>query len=445
MKELFLGDSVTLYGGDSRTVLLEIPDNSIDSVVTDPPYALVSIVKRFGKTDQSDDTQTSDRSRKGSDGYARLAKGFMGKEWDNGETAFASTFWAEIFRVLKPGGHVAAFSGTRTYHRLAVAIEDSGFEIRDMIAWTYGTGFPKSHNVSKAIDRHNGDKREQIKLTSVRNQKAAGGGRDGAVGATRPFIEKALAQGFHMTDGPSAASAASAASAEWDGYGTALKPALEPICLARKPLIGTVAENVLEHRTGALNIDGCRVEVEGEKGRWPANVIHDGSDEVLAGFPHTASGKPGVMRKGVNDGAAYGKESRAPGTQMTGFGDEGNAARFFYSVKADSEDRFGSKHPTVKPVDLMQWLVRLITPKGGVTLDPFAGTGTTGEAAWREGVRAILIEREQEYLKDIRVRLTHADSGPMTRQHARTKNSSPKEEEIGGLFGNQTEKFGSKE
>jgi hypothetical protein len=234
-------------------------------------------------------------------------------------------------------------------------------------------------------------------------------------------------------------------AAEWEGWGTALKPAFEPIVLARKSLSEkTVAANMLKWGTGALNIDGCRIGAEGGTvyggkregandstvnaygnglnaktaisveglGRWPANVVHDGSDEVVGMFPNTASGKPGIMRKGVNDGACYGAESRPPGTPMTGFGDSGSAARFFYSAKADSDDRLGSKHPTVKPVDLMQWLVRLITPPKGTVLDPFAGTGSTAEAAFYEGASCILIERETGYQADIRRRMALVWAGP---------------------------------
>jgi site-specific DNA-methyltransferase (adenine-specific) len=383
----FLDGKVTLHGGDCRDILKAIPDASIDSVVTDPPYALVSIQKRFGKTGSA----AVKVPEGGSGAYARASAGFMGKQWDTGETAFCDQFWSEVLRVLKPGGHVAAFSGTRTYHRMAVSIEDAGFEIRDQIGWAYGSGFPKSHNIG-------------------------------------------------------------------NGFGTALKPAWEPICLARKPLTGTVANNVLEHGTGALNIDGCRIEggerlhrdatakttpsqfgaMGGSKaigttdlGRWPANLIHDGSDEVVALFPETASGKPGVMRKGTNDGACYGAESRPAGTQMTGIGDSGSAARFFYTAKADASDRLGSKHPTVKPIDLMQWLCRLITPPGGVILDPFAGTGTTGEAAWREGMRAILIEREDEYQADIARRMDLAGNPSKRAAVAATKNQI---DDLGPLF-----------
>ena len=345
---------VSLHGGDCLEVLKTLPDSSIDACVTDPPYHLTSIVKRFGGANAA-------ACKEGTDGsFARLSRGFMGKQWDGGDIAFRPELWAEVLRVLKPGGHMVAFSGTRTYHRMACAIEDAGFEIRDMIQWVYGSGFPKSHNVGKGIDKE-------------------------ATGAAK----------------------------QWDGWGTALKPANEPLCFARKPLSEkTVAANVLKWGTGAINIGGCRVEMGAEynsesiqrqqnsagaikgafgaasligkeiptynkKGRWPANLIHDGSDEVLAGFPDTDK--------------------------------SGSAARFFYCAKASKAERGeGNKHPTVKPLKLMQYLCRLITPPGGVVLDPFAGSGTTGLAAASEGFSAVLIEREAEYQEMIAKRMERA-------------------------------------
>ena len=478
---LFLDGKVSLYGGDCRDVLRSLADNSVDSVVTDPPYALVSIVKRFGKTALGDATDTADRSRKGADGYARLAKGFMGKAWDNGEAAFAVEFWADVLRVLKPGGHVAAFSGTRTYHRLACAIEDAGFEIRDSLQWLYGSGFPKSHDVSKGIDKAMGVERGKVLVPAgqVRNPKATGGGKDGLDGATRPFIVKAAQAGFHEAVSDEAVSDE---AVSYQGWGTALKPAVEPICLARKPLSEkTVAANVLKWGVGALNINASRIPFVGMNdaaaaaaaaaaavgfsasrargtavqsnsigkesrggentydpfalaGRWPANVLIDGSPEVLAGFPESA-GAQGVVSgnepSGAGGGVSMGLMGRVASAPPRG--DSGSAARFFYSAKADDDDRIGSKHPTVKPVNLMQWLVRLITPKGGVTLDPFAGTGTTGEAAWREGFRAILIERESEYQADIARRMEYALAGPDARRQAIIK-ATGKVDDAGPLF-----------
>lgn len=416
----FLDGRVTLYGGDSRHVLRLLPDNSIDSVVTDPPYALVSIQKRFGGANA--------KPTRDGDVYSRASAGFMGKNWDTGETAFAVEFWAEVYRVLKPGGHVVAFSGTRTYHRMACAIEDAGFEIRDQLAWAYGSGFPKSHDVSKAIDKAAGIWRGR-----------AGTVKENTVGQAAKGTE------YERTD---KGDPATPQAAEWQGWGTALKPSWEPICMGRKPLIGTVAENVLEHGTGALNIDGCRVgdevrhasftslapckgnrlgdadtsaarrgtqgEPKAYVGRWPANIVHDGSDDVLSCFPEIKTSKATVTSK---PGAVYGAGKGLPShTGTYGFDETGSAARFFYTAKADKLDRIGSKHPTVKPVDLMQWLVRMVTPPGGTTLDPFAGSGSTGEAAWREGMRCILIERETEYQADIAERLRLANAGPATRK-----------------------------
>lgn len=363
---------IKVVHGDSREAIREIPDASIDSCVTDPPYALISIVKRFGADGAAE-------AKSGKSGvYKRASSGFMGQLWDTGEVAHDPEFWREVYRVLKPGAHVVAFSGTRTQHRQTCAIEDAGFEIRDQIGWLFGSGFPKSHN-------------------------------------------------------------------QPGGIGTALKPAWEPVCLARKPLIGTVAANIAEHGTGGLNIDGCRIgdsggakseggdirresqagaigsyatspKVEG-LGRWPANVVHDGSDEVVDAFPQSdIGGGPRAARQTEGSVWAIGADrSSVPGGAQ--YGDVGSAARFFYSAKADAEDRLGSKHPTVKPVDLMAWLCRLVTPAGGTVLDPFAGTGTTGLAAMREGFDCILIEREAQYVADIERRLAWArGEGRLTAQ-----------------------------
>lgn len=364
---------VTLRCGDSRQLIRELTDNSIDACVTDPPYALVSITRRFGKPSAAP-------ARVGATGaYARASAGFMGQAWDTGETAFDPAFWVEIQRVLKPGAHLAAFGGTRTYHRLVCAIEDAGFEIRDQLAWVYGSGFPKSHNQA----------------------------------------------------GP------------WEGWGTALKPAFEPIVLARKPLDGTVEENLRRWGVGALNIDACRVAPddaagsgrEGEasaqrryadaggttfamtpgprggdaRGRWPANLVHDGSSEVVAAFPPAA----GQLRAVTGDEdaaqtrAIYGqfKGRRPPAPPR---GDGGSVARFFYSAKASRQERDGSEHPTVKPIKLKRWLCRMLAPQGAVILDPFAGSGTTGVAAVQEKQCAVLFEREPRFCADIDRRVAKA-------------------------------------
>lgn len=414
-----------LIHSDCLEALKNLPDNSVDSVVTDPPYGL----------------------------------SFMGKKWDYDVPS--EEIWAECLRVLKPGGHLLAFAGTRTQHRMSVRIEDAGFEIRDMIAWVYGSGFPKSLDVSKAIDNAAGAEREII-------------GKN-VYAARRPNKEYEHEQKWGSTLGGSdtanITAPATPEAQQWQGWGTALKPALEPITVARKPLIGTVAENVLTHGTGALNIDGCRVEhktinggnladnphlrgtkkrsppvatafgregdetaLTAQAGRWPANLIHDGSEEVLDGFPDGAPAKAGRTAKrggsnwhgrdGLGTPEAIGTWPADPG---------GSAARFFYCPKASKKDRdeglegfalrvaggmsgrhdgtLGSvtmsrnTHPTVKPTDLMRYLCRLVTPPNGTVLDPFMGSGSTGKAAMLEGFNFIGIEREAEYIEIAKARI----------------------------------------
>jgi DNA modification methylase len=458
-----LDSGVTLYSADCLAVLPTLADCSVDSCVTDPPYHLQSIHKRFAAKGRD---ETSERYTAGP--YGRTAAGFMGKKWDGGDIAFRPAVWREVFRMLKPGAHLLAFGGTRTYHRMACAIEDAGFEIRDCIQWLYGSGFPKSRDVSKAIDKAVGAKGTFGDPKSVAHagwiDRGAMRGADGHEGYQRPWmqdeeaIDRAARQyipGSHE-------------GTHWSGFGTALKPACEPIVLARKPLSEpNVAANVLEWGTGALNIDGCRVEgpMDGvwgtsnktinqdrmfngspemgdyrsaphDAGRWPANVIHDGSDEVVAGFPETASGlyKPSHADKGKQSGILGAMNGRE--REHETFGDAGSAARFFYTAKADSDDRLGSKHPTIKPLDLMQYLVRLVTPPNGLVLDPFAGTGTTGEACFRERMRAILIEKEAEYQADIRRRMKLALAGPDERARAAIKEKlKDKPVDAGPLFG----------
>jgi site-specific DNA-methyltransferase (adenine-specific) len=390
---------------------------SVDSIVSDPPYGL----------------------------------SFMGKGWDHGVPG--QSFWAEALRVAKPGAHLLAFGGTRTYHRLACAIEDAGWEIRDCVMWVYGSGFPKSMDVSKAIDKAAGAEREVV------GQRTTGVGTGN--GST-PL----MGDGNRDITAP-----ATAAARQWAGWGTALKPAWEPIIVARKPLDGTVAANVLKYGTGAINVDGCRVGTDGGckgagrgpqgavhgdglngafapavlgLGRWPANLIHDGSDEVVGLFPETTSN----VRKpsGKDDRGIPGFVMRRVDSDERGHCDSGSAARFFYCAKASKADRdeglegfalrsaseccedrepgsagldnpragagrtSGARniHPTVKPTSLMRYLCRLVTPPGGVVLDPFTGSGSTGKGAMLEGFRFIGIEREAEYLEIARARIDAA-------------------------------------
>jgi site-specific DNA-methyltransferase (adenine-specific) len=394
-------DGCTLYNEDCRFILPTL--HNVDSIVTDPPYHLTSIVKRFGKPNSAPAKSNGETGV-----YGRSARGFMGKTWDGGDIAFDPELWKLCLNALKPGGHLLAFGGTRTYHRMACAIEDAGFEIRDCIAWVYGSGFPKSHNLSD----------------------------------------------------------------EWAGWGTALKPAFEPIIVARNPISEkSVAANVLEHGTGALNIDGCRVEtgdllgggaekrvaIEGKHegwarpwmhnkeavdahadrvrsnvrraeslGRWPANFIHDGSEEVVRLFPETASGSIALHHQRTSTKTKHSFGERAAPPEET-FGDAGSAARFFYCSKADKDDRLKSKHPTVKPIDLMAYLVRLVTQPGGTVLDPFAGSGSTGMACMREGMNCILIEREEEYFADILHRVSHV-RGEDTPLFAQVETTAPEKQ-----------------
>jgi site-specific DNA-methyltransferase (adenine-specific) len=375
-----------LHLGDCLTVLQALPDASVDSVVTDPPYGLR----------------------------------FMGKRWDYDVPTVE--VWEQCLRVLKPGGHLLAFAGTRTQHRMAVRIEDAGFEIRDMIAWVYGSGFPKSLDVSKAIDGHvTGGRSDSLALRQV-NETRPGEAtvRPTSTNGHRGIVGSADAGPSVKRNAP-----ATPEAQQWAGWGTALKPSLEPITVARKPFTGTVAANVLEHGTGALNIDGCRIPGEvpsvpqpdftkanrrtscgldaharidkmskAPGGRWPANLIHDGSDEVVGLFPQSTStgGSGPASRQHQSDGRTISGSCSATG----GLGDTGSAARFFYTSKASRDDRDpGNNHPTVKPTDLMRYLCRLVTPPGGIVLDPFMGSGSTGKAALLEGFGFVGIEREE--------------------------------------------------
>lgn len=466
MKPIIATDRCFLFHGNSKELDLK---EIADSVVTDPPYEL----------------------------------GFMGKKWDAGGIAYDVNLWHRVYRALKPGGHLLAFGGTRTYHRMACAIEDAGFEIRDSLHWVYGSGFPKSLNVSKAIDDSLGAERKVVganpnhrPVSGVGYEGVYAGGNTGAAEIT---------------------SAGSPEAARWEGWGTALKPAHEPIILARKPLEGTVAANVLAHGTGGLNVDGCRIgdevrfnpkaggnafqmsvtgmpqDAEGRTatGRWPANFVLSHSDdcEVVGNAVQRgkAAGGSGVMGYHGADGVEErtpegppvevdvyrcaegcpvaeldaqsgksqsrkgkprkGKNGDGWGMESTGseYDDLGGASRFFYCAKPSRREReFGCEglpsktggeatdrvdgsdglnspraganrkggrsnfHPTVKPIELMRWLCRLVTPPGGVVLDPFAGSGTTGIAALKEGFEFIGVELTDEYIPIVEARLRAA-------------------------------------
>ena len=432
-----------LLVGNCLDTLKQLADSSIDSVVTDPPYEL----------------------------------GFMGKSWDSTGIAFNIAVWQECMRVLKPGGHLLAFSGSRTYHRMAVAIEDAGFEIRDQIMWLYGSGFPKSMAIDKAIDKAAKVERKVIgtdnsKLRPNRKSETEGG-------------ERILAGGFKADNGATITEPTTKEAKQWQGWGTALKPAHEPIVVARKPIsMKTVAENVLTYGTGAINIDASRVasditqdpnyrpnasnhnghgssfSINGENirlkndlpdsgfhnsaGRFPANVIHDGSDEVVELFPDT-KGKIAMSQQASTRGLYEGGTSLGDTKINDGITDNGSAARFFYCAKTSKSERnagldglqtkksgkmmrtanntsdqqsegferFGTKptanfHPTVKPLTLMRYLIKLVTPPNGTVLDPFLGSGSTAVAAVLDGFNWKGCEMTEDYLPIIKGRVEHA-------------------------------------
>jgi site-specific DNA-methyltransferase (adenine-specific) len=423
-----MSQTYKIHHGSNLDILPTLPDNSVDSIVTDPPYEL----------------------------------GFMGKSWDSTGIAYNVQMWKECLRVLKPGGHLLAFSGSRTYHRMAVAIEDAGFQIRDQMMWVYGSGFPKSHNIGKAVDKLQGNKRE------VLGERKAHDIRGGALmEASIPEFKKDVSTyQIKITKGNS----------DWEGWGTALKPAHEPIVLARKPIDGTIADNVLKWGVGGLNIDGCRVDFVSEEdrkesttknqhedfgtppmtnnqvygdysmmkpknyqptGRFPANFMHDGSQQVLDLFPQTGISAGG--KSGNSNAYQGGFNEDYYGEAKCGYGDNGSAARFFYCPKTSKKDRnegcedfedkkpayeshranyentkgietpyagtgrsgkdFKNNHPTVKPTELMRYLCRLVTPPNGTVLDPFNGSGSTGKGAVLEGFNYIGIELDPEYIK----------------------------------------------
>lgn len=423
-------EQFTLYNNDCLNVLRTMDDNSIDSCVTDPPYGL----------------------------------SFMGKAWDYDVPK--KEIWEEVLRVLKPGGHVLAFFGSRTYHRGVVQIEDAGFEIRDQIMWLYGSGFPKSYDVGQCIEKlqtTGKTRRPDRNLGNLPRNRFSGSEEDKLFSDTGGQIPLTTDE-----------------AKNWKGWGTALKPAHEPIVVARKPFKTSVAKNVLEYGTGALNIDECRVEVSKDddvfaknphtkggfghgnaavygdsngspeydpsKGRWPANIIHDGSDEVVSGFPESNSARIGNSNNPKRGGNSTPIWGMSDGRETNDYRDFGSAARFFYCAKASKTDKdegleqflakkvvsfqtgggasgkpsslsagrntqYKNIHPTVKPTELMKYLCRLVTPKNGIVLDPFMGSGSTGKAAIQEGFRFVGIEMSNEYFEIAKARIEYAVNG----------------------------------
>jgi site-specific DNA-methyltransferase (adenine-specific) len=429
---------MNLILGDCLDKLKELDDNSVDSIVTDPPYGL----------------------------------SFMGKKWDYDVPSQA--IWEECMRVLKPGGHLLAFAGSRTYHRMAVRIEDAGFEIRDQIMWVYGSGFPKSHNIGKGVDKLQGNEREVV----GENPNKKGRKSDGKVS----FVSDTL-----LGKGENAGVYVDKGNSQWEGWGTALKPAHEPIVMARKPLSeNTVVDNVLQWGTGGINIDDSRIGLDEEldksqlrtinrsqktekdgwgmnsngsdtaqvvrpEGRFPANIIFDEEAGKLldeqSGISKSTGGRNG-NKEGVGHNGIYGKYNGEVKDGNPGLGDVGGASRFFYCPKTSKTDRnegldefeektrsdmnkmmgksgnfktgsgndrtteFKNHHPTVKPTDLMLYLIRLVTPKGGTTLDPFMGSGSTGKAAVRGGFDFVGIEREKDYFQIAEARIQYEIDNP---------------------------------
>ena len=395
-----------LYCGDCLEILQDIPENSIDSIITDPPYEL----------------------------------GFMGKKWDSSGVAYSVDMWTECLRVLKPGGHLLSFGGTRTYHRMASAIEDAGFQIRDMINWCYGSGFPKSLSVGKAVDNLQGNEREEIGIYAEHSL-------DGAKRTKNPNIRQVNYGASDVWDRQ-----LTKGTSEWEGWGTALKPAHEPICMARKNLEKglTVAENVLKWGTGGLNIDVSRVSPTGDvsgwsktgskesentsmsgknyereskpdnpQGRFPANLIHDNSEEVRECFPETGKSKSanrGLQHSGRHGGNAsrffksiayYPKASKAERNrgcegleEKVGGGMAGTADQTLLTGSGNiRNNKMKNNHPTVKPIALMEYLINMVTREGQIVLDPFMGSGTTGVACERLNRKWIMIEKELKYVE----------------------------------------------
>ena len=568
---------IDLRHGDMRDVLPTLEAESVHSCVTDPPYHLTSgnLAVDWAALGPSGSKRISAGHTNGNGRGHKT--GFMGKQWDGGSIAFDPDTWRAVHRVLRPGGYLLAMGGTRTFHRLACAIEDAGFEVRDTIAWVYGSGFPKSLDIGKAIDRAAGAEREVVGLSATMS------GISDKHGSTDGRTTWDRVAAYVPITAP-----ATAAARQWNGWGTALKPSMELVVVARRPLSErTVAANVLKHSTGGINIDKCRVtaqrpsdtlsaweqdqylcascaehaeqikrpgspetrassatrraeptlsesqrkpsrdtlqntatgwsdgmlgadistssstDTSGKKltdqsqmdlssttstrtnsttglrtcnscgaaityatttecispatktspldvsqpksaetgsvliphgarksglgasprtdapgqpsARWPSNLAHDGSPEVEAAFAAFGQAGGGYgTAGGKQEHAAFGGGMKNRGNEI-GFGDTGTASRFFYSAKATSADRADSRHPTIKPVDLIRWLVKMVTPPNGTVLDPFAGSGTTGEAAMLEGFNAILIEREAEHAADIahRQRRWHGGDLPL--------------------------------
>ena len=420
-----------LYGAlnaDCLDAMKRMPDNSIDAIVTDPPYGINFMNKKWDSPGGMVGQMATGKEKRGGFAYGGShSRGY--KDCDLSQfQEYMTPLFQEMLRIAKPGAHLLAFGGTRTYHRLACAIEDAGWEIRDCVMWIYGQGFPKSMNVGLAIDKLLGQE-------SIDTGVASSNARPNCGKSNTIYESGTVGKSFTIKK----------ANNEWGGWGTCLKPAYEPVIMARKPLEGTVAKNVLKWGVGGLNIDECRVpyesdddkasakpqgkatskvgalaggvendrdrtgfEVKETNGRFPANVIHDGSEEVVELFPESNGGAfpaKSNVPTGKHYEGGWGKVDNGTRKEM----DSGTAARFFYCAKASkSEKGKDNIHPTVKPIELMKYLVKLVAPKGSLVLDPFMGSGSTGVAAIEIGRRFIGIEKEPEYFKIAENRLANA-------------------------------------
>ena len=455
--------NINLLEGDCLDKLKELDDNSVDSIVTDPPYGL----------SKEPDMMKVLKHWMNGDDYVHNSKGFMGKSWDS--FVPNPNVWKECLRVLKPGGHMVAFFGTRTYDMGVLSIRIAGFEVRNQLAWAFGSGFPKSMAIDKAIDKHFNAERRVI------------GKREHPTLKDKSKINRQEQTQFHanntIKDEWDITEPATDEAKQWDGWGTDVKPAFEPIVLARKPLSEkTIAANVLKHGTGGLNIDASRVPTDGDKlgggskdkhnfadkegwdrpwmhdeekvkqniedrlakvekaeqlGRFPATLIHDGSEEVVSLFPESKGQQGDVKGTEVShtgQNGIYGEYGRV-GSQKRG--DTGSAARFFYCAKASKSDKNegmpdGTKntHVTVKPYNLMKYLATLVTPPNGTVLDPFMGSGSTGKAAVRCGFNFVGIELDPDYLQIAKARIEYARDNPEETKETKKKKTTDEKTDL---------------
>lgn len=442
-----MSERYAVVNGECLEEMRKMDADSMDAIVTDPPYGLAFMGAKWDSFGKSSGGESVEERREKMNEYLGANAVVPAFASSHGRSpklsemrefqATMTPIFAEALRVAKPGAYLLCFGGTRTFHRMACAIEDAGWSVRDTIMWVYGSGFPHGMDVSKAIDRKLGAKRERVPNPQAAKQTGQTGTKTHSDRNANDFLEPEPVTEL---------------ARRWDGWNTALKPAWEPIIVAQKPLDGTVAHNVLTHGVGAMNIDACRVPTEDklgggmkghggvsgamdrpwmhdeehqrefverkkqniakseELGRYPANLIHDGSEEVVDLFPNTKSATKSRPRNRTPQTNAYGTFKGREGLMAQAYGDEGSAARFFYCAKASKKDRGeGNTHPTCKPTKLMRYLVKLVCPTDGTVLDPFMGSGSTGVAALQEGMRFVGIDMEEEYCEMARKRMSEVE------------------------------------